>query len=156
MKAIVEAEDEVIIHDITIKAGADYQIDFRFVADDDSDIGNYGILIWGETLFLDDESSVENETWNVDVSVWSVDGEVIEGRSNWNLLAQLREFPEAFDYFEFQFDLDADGIHMRMPKEITELITYIRGVYDVFIVDADGIRTKLIQGAAKIIPQVTR
>ena len=156
MKAIVEAEDEVIIHDITIKAGADYQIDFRFIADDDTEAGYYGILIWGETLYLDDQSTITGDTWDADTGVWSVDGEVIEGTSNWNMTAQLREFPEAFDYFDFEFELDADGIHMMMPKEITEKITYIRGCYDVFITGADGVRTKLIQGTARIIPQVTR
>ena len=156
MKAIVEAEDEVITHDITIKAGADYQIDFRFVADDDTEVGNYGILIWGETLYLDDQSTISGDTWEADVDVWSVDGEIIEGTSNWNLDAQLREFPEAFDYFEFMFELDGDGIHMMMPRETTEMITYIRGCYDVFITNSDGIRTKLIQGAARIIQQVTR
>lgn len=156
MKAIINTEDDVVIHDITIKAGADYQIDFRFLADDDSEIGNYGILIWGEILFLDDASSVAAEIWDADTSVWDVDGEVIFGSSNWNLTAQLREFPEAFDYFDFQFDLDSEGIHMRMPKEVTELITYIRGHYDVFITDSDGYRTKLIMGTARILPQVTR
>ncbi len=156
MKAIIQYEDEAINHDITIKAGADYQIDFKFVADDDSEIGQYGILIWGETLYLDDNSSVSLEIWDADIDVWSVTGEVIAGTTNWDLKGQLREFPEAFDYFDFEFSMDADGIHMMMAKEVTELITYIRGHYDVFITDADGIRTKLIQGVARIIPQVTR
>ena len=156
MKVLANTEDDVVIHDITIKAGADYQIDFRFLADDDSEIGNYGILIWGETLYLDDASSVVGDTWDADTTVWDVDGETIFGSSNWNLTAQLREFPQSFDYFDFEFDLDADGIHMRMPKEVTELITYIRGSYDVFITDSAGIRTKLIMGTVRIIPQVTR
>ena len=156
MKTLINNEDDIVIHDITIKAGADYQIDFRFLADDDSEIGHYGILIWGEILFLDDASTISGDTWIADTDVWDVDGEVIEGESNWNLTAQLREFPESFEYFDFDFDLDADGIHMRMPKEVTELITYIRGSYDVFITDSSGLRTKLIMGTARIIPQVTR
>ena len=143
-------------YDITIKSGADYQIDFRFASDDDSEIAQYGILIWGEILFLDDLSTIVSEVWNADEDIWSVDGEAVCGSTNWVPEAQLREFPEAFEHFDFQFSIDADGIHMTMPASETKKITYARGFYDVFITDSSGWRMKLIEGNARIIQQVTR
>lgn len=109
--------NEEIKYDISVKCGADFEMDCIYAEDDETPI---------------------------DMSGW-----VIE--------SQLREFPEARDYFTFTASADESGIHLFMPYTDTLKIPYTRGVYDIFMTSPDNAtRVKLISGRAFVEPRSTR
>ena len=72
--------------------------------------------------------------------------------------AQLREFPESLDHFNFSVTHNDDGgkILVKMHHSITERIGYTYGTYDVLLTDANGLKERIMYGDAQIIPAVTR
>jgi len=72
--------------------------------------------------------------------------------------AQLREYPEASDGFEFYTQHNGAGgkITLTMTKEITAEIPFSRGYYDVHVTLADGTRKRPLYGEVKITPNVTK
>lgn len=72
--------------------------------------------------------------------------------------AQLREYPEASDCFDFYTQHNGAGgrITLTMSKEITAEIPYSRGYYDVHVTLADGTRKRPLYGEVKITPNVTK
>lgn len=77
--------------------------------------------------------------------------------AGWTAEAQLRDFPQMYYAHDFTCSADQDGIHLTMPHEETAEIRFDKGSYDVFIIPPDGsTRTKLIEGMAEILPEVTR
>ena len=89
--------------------------------------------------------------------IYAEDDETPVDMSGWVIESQLREFPEAKDYFSFSTSADENGIHLHMPYTTTLKIPYTRGYYDVFMTDPDhNTRVKLISGRAFITPRATR
>lgn len=74
------------------------------------------------------------------------------------ITATIREFPESTEYQEFVATHNSTGgkITLVLPHEITELISYSYGCYDVYIEHEGGTREKVLFGNAKIISSVTR
>lgn len=146
-------------YDITMKQGADYLLTIQFQPDDDSEIEDYGVMIQGEILYVVDGSDYEDSDENMLCSEhWDIDvpDERIFVTGKWNIEAHLREFAEAADHFAFTVSMAGDGFSLSMPHETTKLITYSRGVYDVFLNENDGTRTKILMGQARILREVTR
>ena len=153
-------------YNITIHAGTDYQIDLSLVADDDSEITDYGALIYMDVLYdgTGSEIDADNEIYMPSGTDWSVvaetliyngSEEIIVG--NWHVEAQLREYPEASDYFDFNVWMDQEGYHLAIPNDITMQIPFSQGVYDVFVENTEtGIRSKLLYGDAQIVRRITR
>lgn len=143
--------------DITMKQGADYMMQIVFQADDDSEVTDYGVMVQGERIYIADGTDWEEETlycaeqWGIEVPAERI---FVTGR--WKIAAQLREFAEDADCFEFQVGMTGDGFFLAMDHETTEKITYGHGVYDVFLIKDDGNRTKLLMGQANILREVTR
>ena len=155
--------EEIPRYNITIHTGTDYQIDLSIIADDDTELTNYGALIYDEILRDGTGSTVSSEIlncsddWDITDEVMFLldDGQIIVG--SWVLEAQLREYPEAHDHFDFDISVDTDGYKLALSHEITERIPWTQGVYDVFITNADtGVKSKLLYGNAKIIRRSTR
>lgn len=158
--------DRVPQYNITIHAGTDYQIDLSLVADDDTEITDYGALIFNEILTdgTGSEVDADNELYLPAEEDWTIIGdtlvyigaeEIIVG--GWRIEAQLREFPESDDYFDFDVWMDQDGYHLVMANDITRLIPFTQGVYDVFVENVEtGVRSKLLYGNANIIRRTTR
>lgn len=158
--------DRVPQYNITIHAGTDYQIDLSLVADDDTEITDYGALIFNEILNdgTGSEVDAENEMYLPSEEDWEVIGdtliyigteEIIVG--GWRIEAQLREFSESNDSFDFDYWMDEDGYHLTMTNDITREIPFTKGVYDVFVINVEtGIRSKLLFGDANIIRRTTR
>lgn len=71
--------------------------------------------------------------------------------------AQLREYAEAKDHFDFVAAHNGEGgwIYLSMPWTETEKIGFTNGDYDVFTVQGDE-RKKWLYGKVKVIPSVTR
>ena len=71
--------------------------------------------------------------------------------------AQLREFPESRDCFDFVCNHNGEGgrIEISMPWHTTRKIPYTKGVYDVFITFPNNTRLKVLKGKVDIIPNVT-
>lgn len=86
------------------------------------------------------------------------DNDNVVSAEGWTIEAQLRDYKEAANAFEFECSSDEEGFHLRMDRETTGQINFKNGVYDVFITTPDGsIRDKLIMGTALIYtPEVTR
>ena len=108
-----------------------------------SDVLIYDITIHAGTDYAIDFDYTDDDEVSVDVSGWSVE-------------AQIREFTESLNAIAFDCTTDASGYHLTMDSEKTAKIMFSRGVYDVFITDLSGIRSKLIQGHAAIIHGATR
>lgn len=72
--------------------------------------------------------------------------------------AQLREYAEANDYFEFTATHNGSGgrVTLTMPFEDTAAIPYTSGVYDVYITDQNNDREKYLIGDVNIVPAVTK
>ena len=72
--------------------------------------------------------------------------------------AQLREFETSIDHYNFVATHNDLGgtVTILMPKEVTALIPYSAGCYDVFVTLAGGTRSRVLFGTAKIEPSVTR
>lgn len=72
--------------------------------------------------------------------------------------AQLREYPEAYDYIGFTCTHNGQGgqITVSMSHAITSKVGYSDGVYDVFISFPSGAVDKVLWGKAEIIPAITR
>ena len=157
--------DETPRYNITIFAGTDYQMDLSIIADDDTELSNYGALIFNEILNdgtgseidADNELYLPSEDWIIsgDTLIYIGSEEIIVG--NWHLEAQLREYAEAVDYYDFDIWVDADGYHMTIGHDITDLIPFTHGVYDVFITNIEtGVKSKLLYGEARIMRRTTR
>ena len=85
------------------------------------------------------------------------DDDTIIDLSNLTLDAQLREFPEAHDYFDFTVSKDNNVFTLSLDKETTQNLPYTQGVYDIFITNTTTeIRSPLLSGKAIIISQVSR
>ena len=71
--------------------------------------------------------------------------------------AQLREYPEAVDKYDFTVTHNNDGgqILMKMSHDLTAKIPFTSGHYDLFI-DTTVEVIKLMYGEAEIIPAGTR
>lgn len=72
--------------------------------------------------------------------------------------AQLREFAEAADAFDFACMHNGSGgrITVTMPHETTSLIAFRQGVYDVKVILADGTISHPLSGEAYIKEGVTK
>lgn len=161
----MEDDNKVPRYNITIHTGTDYQIDLSLVADDDTELSNYGALIYdeilrdgsGSVMDTDNERLDCSDDWDIsdEVMIYTGSGEIIVG--SWELEAQLREFEEASDHFDFDISVDTDGYKLTMSNELTQLIPWSQGVYDVFITNVEtGVRSKLLMGDAKIVRRTTR
>lgn len=158
--------DRVPQYNITIHAGTDYQIDLSLVADDDTEITDYGAYIFDEVLNDGTGSEVDedNEMYLPSEEDWTAIGdtliyigseEIIIG--GWRIEAQLREYPESSDHFDFGNWMDQDGYHLTLSHNETKDIPFTQGVYDVFIENVEtGIRSKLLYGNANIIRRTAR
>lgn len=78
--------------------------------------------------------------------------------TGYTVTAQLREYAEAQDYFEFTATHNNAGgrITISMPHEDTAQISYTSGVYDVFIIDTNNISEKVVKGEVTVDPNVTK
>ena len=155
--------DDYAVYNITVHAGSDYQIDLSIIADDETELTDYGALIFDEILRDGSGSTINGDTYELsddwiisdDMLIYQGSGQIIVG--NWLLSAQLREYPEATDYFDFDVSVDTDGYKLSLSHEQTEKIPFSQGCYDVFVTDVStGIRSKLISGKAYITRRVTR
>lgn len=145
--------------DITMKQGADYKLTIQFEADDESEIADYGVMIQNENLYIVDGSVMDEEEETLICSDgWGIveEEERIYTTGKWKIESHLRAFAEAADYFEFTVGMTGDGFFLSMPHSETKMIPYSRGVYDVFLIEEDGTRTKILMGQARIIREVTR
>lgn len=72
--------------------------------------------------------------------------------------AQLREYAEAVDYFDFTATNNGAGgkVTLTMPFEDTAQIGYTSGVYDVFVTFPDSSVEKYMMGDVTIDPNVTK
>ena len=72
--------------------------------------------------------------------------------------AQLREYPEAQDYFQFTATHNNSGgrVSITMQYEDTAAIPYSTGYYDVYITDSSNNREKYIWGEVTVVPAVTK
>lgn len=72
--------------------------------------------------------------------------------------AQLRQFSEASDYFDFVCTNNGQGgeITIKMSKDVTKHIAWTSGVYDVFVTPSGGLRSKVFYGNAEIYHNVTK
>ena len=72
--------------------------------------------------------------------------------------AQLRHFAQDTEYYLFTTYHNGAGgrITMAMPHELTAEISYVDGVYDVFVNYPDGGREKVLYGNAHIEPHVVK
>lgn len=149
--------DRVPEYDITVNCGADYIMDLQFIADDDTEVSKYDAVVFDETLYLAEDSTVTSDVWNAG-SIWDILPllETIFCFTEWQIDACLREYPEAPDGFSFGVSVSNMGFSLNLPREVTSQITYSYGYYDVFITGEDGFRQKLLQGHANIISEVAR
>ena len=71
---------------------------------------------------------------------------------------QVRQYAEAAEYYPFFINsIPASGIIcLTIPFEETQQIGFDKGVYDVFITNADGIREKVLTGDVFVDQAVTR
>ena len=157
--------DRVPQYNITIHAGTDYQIDLSLVADDDTELTDYGALIFNEILNdgtgsevdADNEMYLPSEDWGLigDTLIYIGAEEIIVG--GWHIEAKLREFPESNESFDFDYWMDEDGYHLTMANDITREIPFTKGVFDVFVENVEtGVRSKLLFGDANIVRRTTR
>lgn len=109
-------KDDVVICDLTVRAGSEYVVDIDYTDDDEV---------------------------SIDMTGWTVE-------------SQIREFVESIHAISFETSADETGIHMSLDKETTKQLRFARGVYDVFITDTMGTRTKLMEGHVDVIGGVTR
>jgi hypothetical protein len=105
-------------------------------------------LIYDLTIKAGDNYSVDFD--------YTDDDEVSVDVSGWTVESQIREYPEAINAIAFTGTADASGYHLSMDAETTRKLRFAQGVYDVFITDGSGIRSKLIEGHVTVIPEVTR
>ena len=72
--------------------------------------------------------------------------------------AQMRQFPEATDFFPFEVFHNGLGgrITIKMPHTLTKEISFSSGVYNVIVNFINGTRVNLIFGDVTIIPEGTR
>ena len=158
-------ETDPLVYDITIHAGADYQLDLLFEEDDGTPIYLYDldVDVADGILFDNSGSTVSDEELSCVIG-WSVEeGETLVANASrhytegdWNAEAQLRAFPEHRDAGTFVCIVDAEGFHLKMSRTVTAELKFARGAYDVFVLTPEGRRMKLIQGMVRIIPDVTR
>lgn len=75
-----------------------------------------------------------------------------------SVTAQLREYPENGDQYDFTCRHNNAGgrVTMTMPKELTSIIAYSYGTYDVFVTYANGTVENVLWGRVFIISEVTR
>lgn len=71
--------------------------------------------------------------------------------------AQLREFPESLDHFDFSCSHNGQGgqVVIGMSWRVTAKIPYTRGVYDVFVDFPNDTRKKYLKGKVEIYHNVT-
>lgn len=103
----------------------------------------YDITVKAGSDYAIDFDYTDDDETSVDVTGWTVE-------------AQIREYPESSYAVDFTGSADEDGFHLTMDAGTTGLLRFMRGVYDVFITDGTGIRSKLIEGHVTVIPEVTR
>lgn len=109
---------------------------------------NEETLIYNLTIVAGTDYKVEFD--------YTDDDEVSVDMSGWSVLSQIREKTEDLTGISFNTSADENGIHLELPKEKTRLLRFAQGVYDVFIEDAAGTRSKLVKGSVTVIPAVTR
>ncbi len=75
-----------------------------------------------------------------------------------DIQAQLKPFAECQDYIPFEVQQNGAGgrIQLSLTSVVTERIHWDTGVYDVFVYYPNGTTKKVLYGAAKIVPAVTR
>ena len=75
-----------------------------------------------------------------------------------DIQAQLKPFAESMDSIPFEVQQNGAGgrIQLTIASNVTERIHWDTGVYDVFIYYPDGTCKKVLYGAAKIVPAITR
>lgn len=143
-------------YNIQIHPGADYRIDLQFLADDEGEVTDYsvmvvnGILYDGSGCYVEDGVLYCTRKWSAVNSTAYYSSEI------GSVKAQLREYPEAIDCFDFDISVDKDGYHLVLSHDVTEKIAFSYGTYDVFLIDSTGKRTKILTGEAEIITGGTR
>ena len=143
-------------YNIQIYPGADYRLDLQFLADDEGEITDYSVMVVNGILYDGSGCTASNHVWYC-TDKWSEADHIAYYSSEiGSLKAQLREYPEAIDYFDFEISVDKDGYHLVLNHDVTEKIAWSYGVYDVFLIDSDGNRTKILTGDAEIITGGTR
>ena len=143
-------------YNIQIHPGADYKMDLQFLADDEGEITDYSVMVVNGILY-DGSGCTYDDGVMYCTSRWSEANNTAYYSSEiGSLKAQLREYPEAIDYFDFEISVDKDGYHFVLNHDVTEKIAWSYGVYDVFLIDSDGNRTKILTGDAEIITGGTR
>lgn len=72
--------------------------------------------------------------------------------------AHLRQYPEAADYFPFTVTHygKVGMLTLKMPHDLTSMIPYSNGTYDVLVSFSDGTVSRPLEGEVKIIPTTTR
>lgn len=72
--------------------------------------------------------------------------------------SHLREFPESNECMPFTCTHNNEGgtVTLSMNREDTAKISYVKGVYDVFLSFPNYKSEKILQGDVSIIPAVTR
>lgn len=151
---------------ITIHAGADYKLNLQFQSDDDEVVYDYGALVFDETLYDSTGLTVDEESEElITTDEWSASSEILvyEGSGNnpyaqMELCAQIREFPEAYDYYDFGISLNnTDGFVLTLDHDTTASIPWALGYYDVFLTNtSDSSRAKILKGKVTVIRGTTR
>lgn len=72
--------------------------------------------------------------------------------------AQLRQYESAVDYFQFVATHNQTGgtVTMTLPKEVTNLVSYSSGYYDVFVTLAGGSRSRVLHGDVTVKANITK
>ena len=148
--------DKVPKYNITIHSGADYTIDIQFLADNEGEISDYGVIVVNSIL-IDGSGCTYDDGIMYCTTKWGItDTTAFYTSEIGSMKAQLREFAEDIDFFEFDISVDSGGYHLQLDHDTTEKISYSYGVYDVFLIDKTGYRSKILTGQANIISGGTR
>ena len=72
--------------------------------------------------------------------------------------AQLRQYESAVDYFQFVATHNDTGgtVTMTLPKEVTNLVSYSSGYYDVFVTLSGGSRSRVLHGDVDVKANITK
>ncbi len=98
----------------------------------------------------------QGEDYSIDF-IYAEDDNTPVDLTGWTIESVIREYPEAYDRIDFFCTSDSEGIHLYLGHDSTNLLTYSKGYYDVFITDPDNERrTPFITGRVSIIPRVAR
>lgn len=98
-------------------------------------------------------------TFNMQVKVTEDDGTTPIDLTNYTFAAEMRaDFDEdvSAEFAVTPVDLVNGVISLIMTSDLTDILPFDRGVYDLRMVDAAGEPTYLIRGVVTVNPYVTR